>query len=113
MMPDAPYLGASRQKLVEVAAPLRGVLPLAQAQGFCPVQDRLDAAADTTGRFGLLGPDRLQNLEHESGVDRAHRQVTEDRVGVCDECVTPLLPVLSISPTRLVRCDQLLSGLFE
>ena len=51
MMPDAPYLGARRQKLVEVAAPLGGVLTFAEAQRFDPVQHRLDAAADPTGRF--------------------------------------------------------------
>src|SRR5690348_15215990 len=50
---DFGDLRAPGQKLLEMAAPARWILPRAIAAGLGPIKDRLDAPAHTVSRLGL------------------------------------------------------------
>ena len=63
----------------------------------------LDPATQPARRLRFRRPDRLDHAHHERHIDVAHRQSTEHRRGISLERILPLLPVLWIAPTRLVR----------
>ena len=77
MVLDLANLVTGRQQLIEMAAPARGVLALAVTTHRCPVDDRLDTAAQPARSLGLRVPDRFQHLHDEPDIDRLHGQGTE------------------------------------
>ena len=59
-----------------------------------PAQDALDPHPHPAAVSGFVGPDRLQDPQHQGGVDLRHRQLADHREGVVAQRVAPLLPVL-------------------
>jgi hypothetical protein len=113
MMLDPPNSGARREDMGEVPFPLCRVRPLAEAaHGRC-IKHSLDPTAHSTCCFGFLRPDRIENLDDESGVDRGDGQFTQYRIDVAGERVAPLLPVFRVALARLVAPDELLGHLAE
>src|SRR5690349_3248404 len=73
MVLDLVHLGFLRQKVVEMASQASWVLAIAITLHLGPVEDTLDAAANSAGGFSLGRPDWLKNLHHKAGVDRGDR----------------------------------------
>src|ERR1700675_2017451 len=96
-----------------MSTPTRGVLTIAQAARFGPIEDRLRSASDTAGGLRLLGPDRLEYPHNQVGGDLGHRHITEDRIGIGGKRAPPLQPVLGVTPPEFARGDELLSALLE
>src|ERR1051326_4173078 len=96
-----------RRDVVEIALPLRRVWALSKAAPRRGIKHRLDASAYPACRFRLLGPDRLEHLHDEPGVDRGNRPTPNDRIDVGCEVVLPLLPVLRIAPACSVLFYEL------
>ena len=97
----------------EVAFPLCRVRTLPQASHRGGVEHRLNAAPHSACCFWLLCPDRVENLDDEPGVDRGDRQFPQNRVDIGGEGVAPLLPVLCVTPARLISADEHLGHLAE
>src|SRR5262245_27591810 len=94
-------LTVRREEMVEMAAPPRRVLAAAKLADLGPIQDALDAAANSARRLRLRRPDRLEHLQHQGRVDRPDRQGSEQRVDIGRERRAPLPPMLWIFPRRL------------
>ena len=94
------------EQLVQVTAPARRVLARAKAAGGGPVQHVLDPPTQALGGLRLRRPDWLQHLQHVRGLDRAYRQIADDREGVGRKRLPPLVAMLGIAPARRVRLDE-------
>src|SRR5262245_8635615 len=71
----------------------------------CVVENKFDPTAHPGRRFGFLPPDWFQHFQHQRGIDRAHRQITDDRADVCRERSRPLFAVPGIAPSGLMCGD--------
>src|SRR6267378_8041435 len=76
---DAALLRQGRQQLVEVPLPARRIFAGAVATRLCPIEDVLDPAPKTAGRFGLGGPDRFEDLQDKAGIYVLNRQRADYR----------------------------------
>lgn len=56
-------------------------------------------------RLGLGLPDWFQHLEHQPNINRLHRQLAEDRIGISLKRSAPLRLVLLIAPACLMHRD--------
>src|SRR4051794_3883522 len=88
-----------------MSPPASRIFALAQASDLRPIQDSLNAPAQTARRLRLRRPDRLYHLHHERHVDGLHGHLAEDRAAIGVERVHPLLAVLCVAPTRRVSLD--------
>jgi hypothetical protein len=95
---DLAHLGARRQELGKMAGPAARVLAPAVAAVGRPIQNGLHAAAEPAGGLRLRRPDRFDHLHHQRRVDRLHREVADDRIGVGLKRRRPLGRVLLVSP---------------
>ena len=101
VMLDPADLRGRGQHLVEMPAPARGILAVAQAAALGPGQHPLDPAAQARCRLGAGGPQRGEHAQHEVGVDVLHRQVCNG-AAILRERHPPLLAVLVVLPRDLV-----------
>src|SRR5215472_14571399 len=113
MMGHLPYPAARGEDMGEVAFPLCWVGTLPKAAHRRGVKHRLDATAHPARCLGLLRPDRIEHLHDKPGVDRSDRQLTQNRINVSGEGVAPLLPMLCVTPARLLSADKLFGHLAE
>src|SRR6516162_7596093 len=94
MVPDAADLARACQLKLQVSFPARGVLSGAITPKFGPVNDHLQPPADAPGRLVPGLPNRLEDLEHDSGVvHRLHRQRTDLGKDISLEMNDPLLSI--------------------
>ena len=105
MVLDPPHLRSRRQQVFEMAAPPRRVLALPVAARGRPIENHFDPAAHPARGFGLLGPDRLERLQHQPDIDRLNGQAAEVRIDVGFERRRPLRGVFRIAPAGSVRLD--------
>ncbi len=94
-----------RWQLLKVSLPAGRVLAFAQSSGLGPIKHRLDASSHPAGGLGLDRPDRLQDGQHQSGVDVRDAPTSEDRIGIGRRGAFPLLGMLFVAPASLVRAD--------
>src|SRR5712691_7645304 len=104
---------AGRQDLGEVAFPLRRVRPLPEASHRGGVKHRLDAAADPARGFRLLGPDRIEHLNDQPGIDRRGGQFPQSGVNIGFERRGPLRRMLRVAPACPVLFDEFDGALAE
>ena len=71
------YLRASREQVVEMPAPARGVLARSPFPGPGIVEDRLHATAHARRGFWFRRPDRLQCRQHLRRANASNREVAE------------------------------------
>src|SRR5436305_13093740 len=108
MVLNLSHLAARRQDVGESALPLGRVWALAVTPRGSRVGTRLDAAANPARGFRLLGPDRIEHLNNQPGIDSRDRKFTHYRVHIGGQRIAPLLPVLWVPPAGLVSDDELL-----
>lgn len=113
MVLDLPDLGPLRQQVLKVPLPAGRVLAAPVTASRCPIEHGLNAPPHPCCRLGLRGPDRLQRLHHQAGIDRLHWQVAEDRVGVGCQRGGPLRCVLVVASAGLVSLDVALGACAE
>src|SRR5215471_5812901 len=99
--------------MFEMAAPSCWVLSFAIDTRLRPIEDTLDASAKAAGRLGSRSPDRFEDLEHEPGIDRSHRQLADDRIRIGLERRLPLAGVLCTAPASTMRLDVGIGALLE
>src|SRR5262249_58178596 len=108
-MPDRAPFGPSRQEMVQVPTPARGVFSISVPTNFGPVEYGFHATADAARRFRLVGPDGLEHLHNQLGVDLGNGKVTDNRIGIIPERVAPQLCLLGrVAPALLLRRHELL-----
>ena len=67
-------------------ATVPGCRPSGSSSGRGPIQNSLYPAADPACGLGLRLPDWLEDLHHQSGIDRLHRQIADGRIDVGSSC---------------------------
>jgi hypothetical protein len=80
-----------------MAAPARRILTHAISSRGGKPEHAFDSAKQPTRRHPPRVPERLQHLDDVRGVDIANEQVAENRISVCDQRRTPLLPVPGVA----------------
>src|ERR1700739_1640838 len=98
MMGHFSHLGTCRKDVRKISFPLCRVRTLSEAAHGGGVKHRFDASAHPASCFGLLAPDRVEHLHDQTAVDGSHREITQSRMSVSFERISPLLPVLGITP---------------
>src|SRR5271156_3796344 len=96
-----------------MAAPPGGVLTDAIAPHLRPIQYLLDPTAKSARRFRLCRPDRFEDFDNQTGIDRLDRQLANDRFGVRGEGRAPLRCVFGVAPAGLVTRDVFGRGPLE
>jgi hypothetical protein len=99
--------------VLQVTAPRCRVLFVACATGLGPIEHEFDPSTHPVGRHGHLGPDRLEHLPDEIGIDVADGQIANDRIDKSRKRILPLLPMLIAAPARLMQCEVRLRALLE
>src|SRR2546425_973674 len=94
-----------------MTSPACRIFTLSKAARGGPIEHDLDSATDAGCRLWFCGPDRLKSLQYERDIDRADGQIAERRIGVGRERVDPLIGMLRVFPTRLMRGDVALGAL--
>jgi hypothetical protein len=100
-----------------VTTPARRIFPLAIAANLRPIENGLDATADSVRRIRLAVPNRFQHFHDQISAnavsDLRHRLITDHRISIVGERCGPLRRVLRIRPRRLVSLDILLGAFLE
>jgi hypothetical protein len=86
-----------------VSAPARRIFALSKAPHLCPIENRLDAAADSARSFWPRLPKRIKRAHDEAGVDRIDWQ--EDRRAIGRQRGCPLAAMFGVPPRSLMRLD--------
>ena len=95
------------------ALPLCRVVAAAVTHSRSPAEYKLDAPAEPAGRLRLLGPDRLQHLQHVFDRDGVDGLLADHRVGIHPKGALPLGDVLVVLPSGAVGLDVLLGTFCE
>src|SRR5262249_27665581 len=106
-------LGRRREQVFEVAIPPRRVFTIAILVNLVPIETRFDPVPHPTGGDGLLVPDRLDALKHQTGVDVGHRKLADLWQDIVSERVGELGAMLGVLPLTLMRLEILFGGLGE
>ena len=80
-----------------------GLSPLRYPRMVAQPSTDFDPATQPARRLRFRRPDRLDHAHHQRHIDVPHRQSAKHRRGVSPERVLPLLPMLRVAPSRLVR----------
>src|SRR5262249_48082417 len=105
MVADLFELRGLRQQLVQVSTPASGILVGSKLPDPRPIKHGLDPLPHARCSFGLCSPDRLQYAQDQGGVDLLNWQITEHRLDVRRHRAAPLLVMLLVAPTNLMRRD--------
>src|SRR5580704_7131444 len=116
-MLHARDLTRSWEQLVEMAAPARGILAVAESANLGPVQHLLNPPTNAGRGFRLSAPDRLKDLHNQIGsaavVQLSNRHVGDRRIDMLRQRCRPLHGMTGIRPCRPLRVDESFSGLPE
>src|SRR6516162_10321394 len=102
-MLDGAHLRRAGKQLVEPTLPASRIVSIAEVTSGRPIEYRLDATANSTGRLGLGRPNRLKRLYDEPYINGLDRKAPERRSHVSGQSVLPLRCMLGISPSGTVR----------
>lgn len=116
MVANLADLGCCGEQVVQMALPARRVLALELTLGFRGVDHGLDATTNTVRCLGLGCPDRLDDPQHQCGVDAADREIT-DRLAIvvlrrlpvmidAKQSHLPLRDMLRVLPAGSIRLDE-------
>src|SRR5690349_1039262 len=113
MVLDSSHFASCREQVVKMATPTSRIVAVPIAAHFCPIQNPLNSASDSSCGFGLSRPDGLENLHYQADVDGLDRQLSEYRETIAADSIRPLTRVLHITPTRSMGGNICFSALFE
>lgn len=104
-MTDLRYLGARRQKIVEMIPPPRRVFAATIARNLCPAEHSFNSATQPAGRLRLLEPDRFEHFHDMLRINVGYRHVADDRRRIGRERRFPLRSMLCVLPASLMLTD--------
>src|SRR3954451_8959052 len=97
------HLSRAREQVVEVSAPTRRVVAVPIAADLCPIQNTLNATANSCCCLGLGRPNGFENSHYEADVDGLHRELSENGRTIGPDGGLPLTSVLHIPPAGSVH----------